>query len=108
MKTRVNLSWLVYGLFALAAALQVLDLATTALAASNQRETNHLINFLAKHVGFAAAVWGMKTLDIAIVGLFFFCWRRDHGIHVKEFVLSLAVLNIAMGFVVANNFATRV
>jgi len=107
MRARLTLSSVVHALFLLAVALQVLDLATTAFAAGNQRETNHLINFVAKHVGFIAAVCAMKLVDICVVALFYFCWRRDDGVHVKEFALSLLVLDITMGFIVANNIATR-
>lgn len=91
-------------LFTILFITQALDLHSTLLGISSKTEQNHLILWLARHLGFTLAIIFAKV--IAVITLFFFyrAWRKTEGQFDMQFAIFLVVLAIINLCVVANNY----
>jgi len=96
--------YVVPALLLLLLCFQLLDIHSTLTASSDRHEINQAINWLTPYIGFKAAVFLIKACSTLWILFIYRVWRLSNGIHAREFIICLALLNVYYGFVLANNY----
>ncbi len=94
----------VLALFVLLVLIQILDAHSTLTASAGHYETNRAINWLINRVGFTAAVCITKAWCAFVLLILYRVWRLSNGSHDREFIVSLTLIGVIYGVVVANNY----
>ena len=94
---------LVRTLFALLAALQVIDAHSTLTAGAGQLEANRLLTHLARWTTSCHALVLVKGFDLIVIGCLYIAWRVN-GRFDREFALCLGILVAVYSVIVINNY----
>lgn len=87
------------------AVLQVLDWHSTLSAPRGRFETNHLLSWLGRWMGFTLVFSIVKVFFIAVLFAGFLYWRRHKGLYDFEFTVCLCLAAFVYSAAVVNNYA---
>lgn len=95
---------IVYVLFITLGLLQFIDAHSTLVSIGKRQELNRMILSAANLVGLEWSVVIFKIIDLIVVGILFFCWKRGKAIFATHFFVCLAFLITTYTLVIINNY----